>query len=186
MATTAAGGLDGRRGLAAESRPCLPDHSFFEEDSMIHVKRALWTAIIAVAVGGLSTAAFAGGKKGIIAPIQDAKFAPADPANPNGPHVAVLTGDPAKGKSTVLLKLKKGSAPLHVHSSDYHATLIQGTTKHWEEGQEEKDAKTLGPGSYWFQPGKAVHGDACLTDECIIFISWAGKMDFKPAPAPKK
>jgi hypothetical protein len=44
----------------------------------------------------------------------------------------------------------------------------------------------LGPGSYWFQPGKGVHGDACLTDECIIYISWGGKMDFKPAPAAAK
>lgn len=147
----------------------------------------LWIAAVTCIAGGLTTAAFAGGsKQSTIVSYQDAKFAPFDPSNPAGPQVAVLSGNPAKGASVVLLKLKKGAAPLHTHSSEYQATLIQGTTKHWDKGQESKDAKPLSPGSYWKQPGKQVHGDECLTDECLIVVVWAGKMDFKVADAPKK
>ncbi|HKE15755.1 MAG TPA: cupin domain-containing protein [Kofleriaceae bacterium] len=149
-------------------------------------KRTIWIVGVVCAVAGLATGAMAGGQKAsVIVPIADAKFMPMDPAMPAGPAVAALDGDPTKGKSSVLLKLKKGSAPLHIHSADYHAVLVSGQTKHWDKGQDEKSAKTLGPGSYWFQPGKQPHGDACLTDECIIYVTWAGKMDMKLADAPK-
>ena len=56
--------------------------------------------------------------------IQDAKFAPVDPTQPDGPQMAVLWGDPAKGPSAMLLKFKKGSNPLHIHNSDYHLVLV--------------------------------------------------------------
>ena len=147
-------------------------------------KSAIWIVGIVCAVAGFATGAIAGGKKAsTIVPIAEAKFQAMDPAQPAGPSVAALNGDPMKSKSMVLLKLKKGSAPLHTHTADYHAVLISGQTKHWDKGQDEKSAKALGPGSYWFQPGKAPHGDACLTDECVIFVSFSGKMDMKLADA---
>jgi quercetin dioxygenase-like cupin family protein len=86
----------------------------------------------------------------------------------------------------MLLKLKKLGGRLHIHTSDYHLTLLQGTMKHWAEGEQEADAKPLGPGSYWFQPGNQAHGDSCLTDECLMFVKWEGKRDAKLAEAPKK
>jgi quercetin dioxygenase-like cupin family protein len=125
-------------------------------------------------------------KKMVVTSFQDAKFAPVDPARPDGAQLAVLWGDPAKGPSAMLLKLKKGAGPLHIHTSDYHLTLLQGTMKHWAEGAQEADAKPLGPGSYWFQPGNQAHGDSCLTDECIMFVKWEGKRDGRLAEAPKK
>jgi hypothetical protein len=149
--------------------------------------RTVWVVGIACALGGFATGAIAAAKKpSTIVSAQDAKWVPMDPNMPAGPQIAVLSGDPKKGKSEILLKLKKGSAPLHVHSADYRAVLVQGSTKHWDEGQTEAEAKALNPGSYWAQPGKAVHGDACLTDECIIYVTWAGKLDFKLAEEPKK
>lgn len=42
----------------------------------------------------------------------------------------------------------------------------------------------LGPGSYWFQPGEAAHGDSCLGDTCTMFITWAGKRDGRLASPP--
>jgi quercetin dioxygenase-like cupin family protein len=125
-------------------------------------------------------------KRMVVTPLQDAKFVPIDPAQPDGPKIAVLWGDPAKGPSAMLLKFKKGVSPLHLHTSDYHLTVLQGTMKHWAEGGQEADAKPLSPGSYWFQPGNQAHGDSYLTDECIMFIKWEGKRDAKLVEASKK
>jgi quercetin dioxygenase-like cupin family protein len=139
-----------------------------------------------------SLAVFAAGvhaddkKQMVVTPFQDAKFVPLDPAQPDVAQIAVLWGDPAKGPSAMMLKLKKYGGSFHYHTSDYHLTLLQGMMKHWAEGEREADAKPLGPGSYWFQPGNQAHGDSCLTDECLMFIKWEGKRDAIPAEAPKK
>jgi quercetin dioxygenase-like cupin family protein len=154
------------------------------------LKQRYGKLLIAGTVCGL--AVFAAGvhaddkKQMVVTPFQDAKFVPLDPARPDGPQIAVLWGDPANGPSAMLLKLKKLGGRLHIHTSDYHLTLLQGTMKHWAEGEQEADAKPLGPGSYWFQPGNQAHGDSCLTDECLMFVKWEGKRDAKLAEAPKK
>jgi hypothetical protein len=51
--------------------------------------------------------------------------------------------------------------------------------------QSAKFLPTLRPGSYWFQPGNQAHGDECLSDECLIFVSWQGKMDVQSCPICK-
>jgi hypothetical protein len=122
----------------------------------------------------------------VVTPFQDAKFVPIDPTQPNGDQVAVLWGDPTKGPSAILLKFKKGGGDLHLHTSDYHLVLLEGTMKHRAEGEQETEAKPLGPRSYWFQPGQQVHGDTCLTDECLMFVKWEGRRDSKLAGAAKK
>ena len=66
---------------------------------------------------------------------QDAKFVPIDPARPDGPQLAVLWGDPEKGPSAMLLKFKKGGGRLHIHTSDYHLVVLQGTMSHWVKGR---------------------------------------------------
>jgi quercetin dioxygenase-like cupin family protein len=86
----------------------------------------------------------------------------------------------------MLVKFNKGVGRPHYHSSDYHLSLLQGTMKHWAEGEREEDAQPLGPGSYWFQPGNQVHTDACLTDECLMFVYWPDKRDTKLGEPPKK
>jgi hypothetical protein len=57
--------------------------------------------------------------------------------------------------------------------------------RHWGEGEQEAEAQPLGPGSYWRQPGLQVHGDSCLTDDCVMFIKWEGKRDGKLASSLK-
>lgn len=86
----------------------------------------------------------------------------------------------------MLVRFKKGVSSLHYHSSDYHLAVLQGTMKHWTEGEREEDAKPLEPGSYWFQPANLSHADACPTDECLTFVYWLDKRDFKPAETRKK
>lgn len=118
----------------------------------------------------------------VIVPFEHALFTPDDPRFPDGPQIAVLWGDPSSGPSTMLIKVKKGPMPLHSHSSDYHLVVIRGMAKHWEDGQTEDQVQTLSPESYWFQPGNKIHGDSCLSDECIVHIVWLGKRDGKLAP----
>jgi hypothetical protein len=66
----------------------------------------------------------------VVTPLQGARFVPTDPTRPDGTRLAVLWGDPAKGPSAILLELKKGGGRLHVHSSDYHLVLLEGTMNH--------------------------------------------------------
>jgi quercetin dioxygenase-like cupin family protein len=147
----------------------------------------LLTVATAYALTGFAEGIFAGTQKQmVVTPFQDAKFVPLDPTQPNGAQIAVLWGDPSKGPSAMLLKVKKGGGRLHLHTSDYHLVLLEGAMKHWAEGEQEADAKLLGPGSYWFQPGNQAHADSCLTDECIMFVKWEGKRDGRLAEAPKK
>ena len=117
---------------------------------------------------------------------QEARFVPDNPRQPAGPRIAILWGDPATGPSAMLLELGKVSLPLHIHTADYHLLVVEGEVKHWSENDSEAGAKVLGPGSYWFQPGGKVHGDACLTDRCVVYIVWAGPRDGKLAPARKQ
>ena len=115
--------------------------------------------------------------------IEDAKFAPLDPRRPEGAQMAVLWGDPDTGPSAMLLRMNKGIGALHVHSADYHAVMLEGTMQHWERGQTQVQAKALRAGSHWFQPGNAAHTDACLTDQCLMYVQWAGPRDGRLAEA---
>jgi hypothetical protein len=142
-------------------------------------------AVAAGFVGGMSYAKTANDDY-VIMPAGTQKYAPVDPKNPKGPEVAVLKGDLKTGPVAFFLKLPKGPAPLHWHTSDYYAVTIQGDTKHWLPGKEA-EAKSNPPGTSWFQPGgkDGVHGDECLSDSCVVFIFMPKKFDFTPAPAPK-
>lgn len=119
----------------------------------------------------------------VVVPFDEAKFVPVSTRLPDGPRLAVLWGNPDTGPSAVLLEMKRGPVPLHIHTADYHLVVIEGIMKHWIEGQTEAAAPSLGPGSYWFQPGGQAHGDACLTDKCVSQIVWSGARDGRLADA---
>jgi quercetin dioxygenase-like cupin family protein len=119
----------------------------------------------------------ASGKQMIVTPFAEAKLVPADPKNPGGARIAVLSGDPTTGPSAMLMEFGKNTGRMHVHSSDYHLVVLEGTMKHTVPGQAEADAPALGRGSYWFQPGNDPHADTCLSEKCLMFITWAGKRD---------
>ena len=108
---------------------------------------------------------------------EDARFVPLDPAHPDEAQVAVLWGDPARGPSSMLMRMTRTSGGLHYHTFDYDLVVLEGQMKHLGEGEEAATAQPLGPGSYWHQPGLQPHDDSCLTDECLMFIKWEGKRD---------
>lgn len=109
------------------------------------------------------------------------KFTPFDPKAPGGVNYSVVSGDmQGKGPITLLLRIPKGPAPLHTHSAGYYGVVVRGQAKHWAAGAEAT-AQTLGPGSHWYQQGKAAHGDECLAAECLLLIQMEGPYDFAVA-----
>ncbi len=150
------------------------------------------SAIVATAFGlgivGGATYAKQAKMEYAMVPAGTAKFAPLDPKQPNGLQVAVLSGDIKTGPAAFFLKLPKGPAPMHWHSSDYYALTVEGQSKHWLPGKEA-DAKPTAIGTFWAQPGGSAattHGDECLTDSCTLFIYMPGKFDFTPAKTDAK
>ena len=124
-----------------------------------------------------------GGYK-LIAP-SSLTYKPLDPKGEGGPELAVASGDPQKGGAFFLKQPAGFKAPVHTHTSDYHAIVASGAPKHWLPGQE-KQAKALAPGSYWFQPGGQPHGDECTgKDPCVLYIVMPGAFDFTPTPDAK-
>lgn len=105
-------------------------------------------------------------------------FAPLDPANPGGVNLAVVSGSlQGPGPVTLFLRIPKGPAPLHTHTSGYHGVVVRGQAKHWPANGQAA-AQVLNPGSHWYQPGKAPHGDECLSDQCLLLIQMEGPYDF--------
>jgi hypothetical protein len=149
----------------------------------------LVVALVAVAGPGAVASPGAAAQQAaqVVVAIEDAQYKPLDPARPDGTAIAVLRGDPATGPSDMLMKIRKTDGAVHAHTASYRALLISGEAMHYEKCTCEA-AGVLKPGSYWHQPGGALHGDACLSDECVIFLSWEGPRDviIPPAATTKK
>jgi hypothetical protein len=141
------------------------------------VRRAIFLSIACTVFGFAAGIYAASGPQMIVTPIEGVVFKPLDPARPGSPQIAALRGDSATGPSAMLMKFGKGDGRLHVHSSDYDLVVLKGDMKHWSSGESAATAKVLGPGSYWFQPGNQAHADSCLSEECLMYVQWAGKSD---------
>ncbi len=119
----------------------------------------------------------------VVTPLSEARFEPVSPAHPDGPQIAVLSGDPKTGPSVMLMRFARSSGRLHIHSADYHLTVIEGEMKHWDAAGSEAAAPPIGPGGHWFQPGGQAHADSCLSDTCLMVIHWSGPRDARLPPA---
>ncbi|MGH8196234.1 MAG: DUF4437 domain-containing protein [Woeseiaceae bacterium] len=63
------------------------------------------------------------------------------------------------------------AAPIHSHTADYRAVVIEGTWTHWFDENTKGEAVELRPGSYWTQPADKRHGDACVSETpCTILL----------------
>ena len=121
------------------------------------------------------------GKKAVIMPAGDMKWAALDPKSPEVLSVD-LWGDHTKGAFGGLTKFPAGfSAPLHSHTAELKIVMISGTLIHGPEGKPEV---RLGPGSYLKEPGGYKHTTACdKASECVFFLEGSGKFDLVPAEA---
>jgi len=118
-----------------------------------------------------------------VVPFESLKFSKKEAGNP---QIAPVRGNPEKEASSIIMKLGRGAFPMHSHSSDYELVVIKGTMKHWGVNQTQAQAVAMKPGSYWYQPAKEVHGDACESEQCVWFITFKGPRDFEAAEQKKK
>jgi len=151
--------------------------------------------VVALSLSGavllFAAAQAADSKKGKVAdqvvPAAATVWQPLDPKMPDGPQAATIWGSANKAPYGFFLKVKAGTQfPLHSHTYDYDAVVVQGEWKHTYTG--ETDSVVLPVGSHWHQTGKKVHGDGCVSQagECIVLVSYPrGKRDFKPAGGKK-
>ena len=95
-------------------------------------------------------------------------------------EIAVLWGNPETGPSSVYLKFPPDfPLGMHTHSANYHAVVVQGTTKHWADGEAETEAKLLGPGDFFYQGAGEMHEDSYPSEEdVIVFLHFDGPIDF--------
>jgi quercetin dioxygenase-like cupin family protein len=153
---------------------------------MTGIARGASLAVLACAACATDSIREPGRPAGVVTAWEDAKFVAVVPGRPDSPEFAVLWGDPRTGPSAMHIRLRKGALPMHVHSSDYHLVVLQGTLKHWEPGETEDQARPLGPGSHWFQPGNVPHADSCLSETCVAYLVWSGPHDGRPAETAGK
>jgi hypothetical protein len=139
-------------------------------------KKSLSLGIALVTVVTVSGQA-AGAGKGAMVPADEMQWQEMAPGSPL--KMVILWGDRNKGEYAMLLKLPAGFvSPIHAHTGDYHGLNLTGTWRHSFDGAGER---ALPPGSYVFQPGMGMHGDACVgPDDCILFVHQHAKGDFIP------
>lgn len=105
-----------------------------------------------------------------IIPADRVPFALEAPGQPQ--QLGPLWGVRSAGPAGTLLKFPGGfEAPVHAHTADYRAVVIQGTWKHWVQGAVEGQGPDLNAGAYWTQKAHQMHADACVSDtDCVILI----------------
>jgi len=139
-------------------------------------KKSLMLGISLIAVAGLGYAADST-KIGTMTAADQMEWREMAPSSPL--KFVILWGDRSKDEYAMLLKMPAGFvAPIHAHTGDYYGMNLTGSWRHSFDGGEQKE---LPPGSYVFQPGLGMHGDACVgPDDCILFIHQHAKGDFIP------
>lgn len=90
-------------------------------------------------------------------------------------------GNMADGKHGTFFRFSPGFvSPLHTHTDDYGAVVIEGEMANYRPG--ETPVK-LGPGSFWYQEGKQAHTTVCYSETgCLAFIIQGYKFDAQVPP----
>jgi hypothetical protein len=88
-------------------------------------------------------------------------------------------GDLTAGKHGTFVRMPAGFvSPLHTHTEDYFAVVIDGVGAN---GLAGADDVPLPRGSYWFQRGQEAHVTKCLSDtDCLFFLVQPGSFDYLP------
>ncbi len=98
------------------------------------------------------------------------------PNQPDCMTVAVERGDPAKGPSSVLVKMTPScDSRTHWHSADASVVAVSGTTQ--LESKGEKTA-SMRQGDFVFMPAHHIHRERCTgTVSCVFYVELYGPFD---------
>ena len=105
------------------------------------------------------------------------------PFGEGGPPMAMLWGDMQTGPHAFLLKVPVGfiNEP-HTHDADYRLIVLEGSGKHWVEGETMEEVEVVTEGGHWFQPAGQVHTDANAGDtEALVLVIVDGPFSYNPA-----
>jgi hypothetical protein len=124
----------------------------------------------AAALAVLGTSVSAKAPSDVMIPVEKIPWAVEAPGQPQ--RLGALWGHRATGSAGTLLKVPGGFvAPVHTHTADYRAVVVEGVWKHWPEGAGKDQAIALRPGSYWTQKARQWHADACVSKtSCTILL----------------
>jgi hypothetical protein len=124
----------------------------------------------ATVVAALSAAASAETVREVMIPAQRIVWKIEAPRQPQ--RLGALWGVRSKGPAGTLLKVPGGFvAPVHTHTADYRAVVIEGVWKHWPDGAGKDNVLALRPGSYWTQKARIWHADSCISKTpCTILL----------------
>jgi quercetin dioxygenase-like cupin family protein len=114
--------------------------------------------------------------------VADTKWMPVNPEKPEGPQMAVITGNPKEGAFSALVKFPAGAAtPLHSHPANFTGVVVSGTV---QNGRSAEDNTEMGPGTLWSEPAGEVHFTGCTEEtDCIFVGHMDGPMGMTPAEA---
>ena len=117
--------------------------------------------------------------KATVVPAAEIAYQPVNPEQPQGPGMALLSGDQTQGAFVALARFPGGMiTPEHVHTAGYVGVVIAGQIKDGEGA-----AKTAG--SYWNNAAQHPHETSCVEgQDCVFFVSMDGAMDMTPTAAP--
>ncbi|MFT3692372.1 MAG: cupin domain-containing protein [Kofleriaceae bacterium] len=112
-------------------------------------------------------------------PVKPADRSWVQPYGPKGPAFAFVEGK-FNEKASFFIKLAPGAdSGWHLHDEDYSGVVLQGSFTEQQAG--DKAEVELTPGTYFVQPGKAVHRNGCgKTSECIVYIHFDANANSTP------
>ena len=121
------------------------------------------------------------GEKGIFLTPEDLKWETAFDGFPI--NFARVSGSTFTTPHATFSKFPGGNfiTPPHIHAHSYQAVVISGKIINPMEGEDPKDAKVMGPGSYWYVPANQVHTTGCVSEEpCVFFMYQPVPFNFEP------
>ena len=108
---------------------------------------------------------------------------PANPDREDGPHMALVSGNPQEGAFTFMVKFPAGYGdPVHSHPSDFTGILTSGELSH---GRSAEDFDLVSQGGALVQPANEAHYTGCSdAGDCVLVGHMSGAMATVPSDAP--
>jgi len=143
---------------------------------------------VVLAVVLTSVIAFGAGKMMAARDITQEQVQYLQPYGPQGPEFGFVVGRfDDKHPASLFIKFPAGAdSGWHVHDEDYEAVVIKGLFSAQQQGEEQK---SLPVGSYFSQPGRKNHRNACLKEggDCLVFVHFAkGANSYPTTPDGKR
>ncbi|MDH7972849.1 DUF4437 domain-containing protein [Sphingomonas sp. AR_OL41] len=144
--------------------------------------RPSFAAVVIMALSGAAASRGISTEASRVIPVEDLQFY----QNKEGLTVANAWGDPANGAHSNFIRMPGGArSGLHTHSFSYYGVVVSGTLSN--EASDDAAARSLEPGSYWFQKGGEPHVTNCISQTaCLIFVTSKGTFDFHRVASPTR